>query len=90
MPKRDIIVIGSLAGAAGALHRLVADQSPELQASIFIVTHVPPTTSAELHEARASDYAEQADVLRRSRAGGREGADGRRRRRRVWSAGGGA
>jgi two-component system chemotaxis response regulator CheB len=39
--KRDIIVIGGSAGASAALHQLVADLSPDLQASIFIVTHVP-------------------------------------------------
>src|SRR4051812_7869683 len=41
LAKRDIIVIGGSAGASAALHRLVAGLSPDLQASVFIVTHVP-------------------------------------------------
>jgi two-component system chemotaxis response regulator CheB len=41
LTKRDIIVIGGSAGAPAALHELVGGLSPDLQASIFIVTHVP-------------------------------------------------
>ena len=41
MPKRDILVIGGSAGSPAVLHKLVAALSPELAASVFIVTHVP-------------------------------------------------
>ena len=42
MAKRDIIVIGASAGGFEALKKLVADLPGDLQASIFIVWHMPP------------------------------------------------
>jgi two-component system chemotaxis response regulator CheB len=67
--KRDIIVIGGSAGAAAALHQLVADFSPDLQASVFIVTHVPVHGAmllAGLLEARTKlpvAYAQDGDPI---------------------------
>jgi two-component system chemotaxis response regulator CheB len=67
--KRDIIVIGGSSGAAAALHQLVGDLSPDLQASIFIVTHVPAHGAmllAGLLEARTElpvVYAQDGDPI---------------------------
>ena len=69
VPKRDIIVIGGSAGGAAALHQLVADLSPDLQASIFVVTHVPVHGAmllAGLLEARTDlpvAYAQDGDPI---------------------------
>ena len=69
MPKRDIIVIGGSAGAPAALHELVAALSPDLTASLFIVTHVPVHGSmllAGLLDARTSlpvAYAQDGDAI---------------------------
>jgi two-component system chemotaxis response regulator CheB len=41
MEKRNIIVIGASAGGFEALKRLVGDLSPDLDAAIFIVWHMP-------------------------------------------------
>jgi two-component system chemotaxis response regulator CheB len=69
MPKRDIIVIGGSAGSPAALHKLVADLSPDLAASVFIVTHVPVHGSmllAGLLDAQTDlpvNYAKEGDPI---------------------------
>lgn len=67
LPGRDIIVIGGSAGAPAALRQLVGALSTKLTASIFVVTHARLQghhAAASLHESRAQDYAEQAEILR--------------------------
>jgi len=69
VPKRDIIVIGGSTGAPAALHQLVAALSPDLSASIFVVTHVPVHGSmllAGLLDARSElpvAYAQDGDAI---------------------------
>ena len=41
MIKRDIIMIGASAGGIEPLKRIVADLSPDLQASVGVVVHLP-------------------------------------------------
>src|SRR3954462_3690274 len=41
VPKRDIIVIGGSAGAPGVLGKIIAGLPLDLQAAVFVVTHVP-------------------------------------------------
>lgn len=42
MPRRDIIVIGASHGGTEPIGQIVRGLSPDLQASIFIVRHIPP------------------------------------------------
>jgi two-component system chemotaxis response regulator CheB len=69
VPKRDIVVIGGSAGAPAVLHELVAALPADLDASIFIVTHVPVHGSmllAGLLDARtplAVAYAQDGDAI---------------------------
>ena len=47
---RDIIVIGASAGGIKALENLFGALRPDMQASIFVVVHTPPTRSSNLPE----------------------------------------
>ena len=51
MAKKDIVVIGGSAGSGAVLRRLFADLPRELDASLFIATHVPAQSPAYLAEA---------------------------------------
>ncbi len=48
MEKRDVIVVGASAGGVNALQRLVHGLPPKLQASIFIVLHLPDQCTSAL------------------------------------------
>ena len=48
--NRDIVVMGGSAGGVEALRRIVADLSPELPASIFVVVHLSPHADSHLPE----------------------------------------
>jgi len=48
MPKRDIVVIGASAGGIEALSELVANLPANLEASIFVVVHIPQETTSAL------------------------------------------
>jgi two-component system, chemotaxis family, protein-glutamate methylesterase/glutaminase len=50
MPGHDIIVIGASAGGVEALQQLVRQFPADLQASVFIVIHLPPRTRSMLPE----------------------------------------
>jgi two-component system chemotaxis response regulator CheB len=69
MTKRDIVVIGGSAGSPEALNRIVGDLPGDLQAAIFIVTHLPvhgPMLLAGLlgaHTDLPVDYARDGDAI---------------------------
>jgi two-component system chemotaxis response regulator CheB len=48
MANRDIIVIGGSAGSGGVLQRIMADLPPDLDASLFVATHVPSQSAGYL------------------------------------------
>src|SRR5690349_8113373 len=48
VPKRDLVVIGGLAGAIEALAKITSEQPADLPAAILIVIHVPPTAESML------------------------------------------
>src|SRR5437588_10453002 len=50
MPRHDIIVVGASAGGVEALKTLVGTLSPDLEASVFIVLHIPPQSPSLLPE----------------------------------------
>lgn len=70
MASRDIVVLGALAGGIEALLSVVRGLPPDLEASLFIVVHVPPFSVSRLPEilSRATsltaDHASHGDVIR--------------------------
>jgi two-component system chemotaxis response regulator CheB len=48
MPDHDIVVVGASAGGVEALVRLVASVPAGLPAAVFVVLHVPPTSTSAL------------------------------------------
>ena len=48
MPKRNIIVVGASAGGIDALKRFVSGLPSDLQASLFVVLHLPRWAKSEL------------------------------------------
>ncbi|MBV9078646.1 MAG: chemotaxis protein CheB [Methylobacteriaceae bacterium] len=50
MAKRDIVVIGGSAGSLGALQQIAACLPPDLEASLFVATHVPSRSGGYLAE----------------------------------------
>lgn len=77
MPHRDIVVIGASAGGISATNELLRALSPDLDAALFVVLHVPPEGGTHL-----------PDVLRRGNRWNVDYAtDGARwRHRRVYLA----
>ncbi|MFT3695969.1 MAG: chemotaxis protein CheB [Kofleriaceae bacterium] len=53
MLKRDIVVVGASAGGVEALRDLISGLSSDLDASIFVVLHVPPYAPSRLPEVLA-------------------------------------
>ncbi|QNG43473.1 chemotaxis protein CheB [Sphingobium yanoikuyae] len=45
--KNDIIAIGGSAGSSAVLKQILSDLPSELQASIFISTHIPAPATTE-------------------------------------------
>ncbi len=54
MAKKDAIVIGGSAGSHSVLRQIVADLPADIEASIFVATHVPSTSSGYLADSLAS------------------------------------
>jgi len=52
--KKDAIVIGGSAGSHSVLRQIVADLPADIEASIFVATHVPSTSSGYLADSLAS------------------------------------
>src|SRR5262245_37694132 len=50
MPKRDIIVIGTSAGGVEALREVAGGLPPDLAAAVFVVIHLPATSTSALPE----------------------------------------
>ena len=48
MPNRDIIVVGASAGGIEALRGLAAGLPRDLQATLFVVVHIPPYSPSTL------------------------------------------
>jgi two-component system, chemotaxis family, protein-glutamate methylesterase/glutaminase len=46
--RRDIVVVGASAGGVAALQGMTASLVAELDAAIFVVLHLPPTSKSEL------------------------------------------
>jgi two-component system, chemotaxis family, protein-glutamate methylesterase/glutaminase len=47
--KRDIIVVGASAGGVDALERLIAELPAKMEATVFVVLHITPTSPGLLH-----------------------------------------